>query len=84
MKAYLETQTIILKQFGFTFGLADFFAFAFNFQRVLFTPSSNFVLSSLVTMMTSPWPNLLDATRSFPTFPTLLLSYTFVAFLISQ
>jgi hypothetical protein len=42
------------------------------------------LLSSLVTMMTSPWPNLLDATRSFPTFPTLLLSYTSVAFLISQ
>jgi len=61
-----------------------FFAFAFNFQGALFTPSSNSVLSSLVTMMTSPWPNMLDATTSFPTFPTLLLSYTFVAFFISQ
>ncbi len=33
MKAYLETQTIILRQFGFTFGLADFFRIRIQLSR---------------------------------------------------
>ncbi len=33
MKAYFETQTIILKQFGFTFGLVDVFCIRIQLSR---------------------------------------------------